>query len=310
LAPGAPAEVTDAVSAPVGIDAPATPESALQRAQTALAENDRAIAGLVAERNAGLLAEEVNETEIERLDAELARHQGRQRTLTDRLSLLAEAAQLEAAEQAAQAREAKIVETERIFIERDAAVADLRDHLVAAEAAFRRVHELGLEARGNWGWPHGTTGATLTAASDLVREVSSFLFKVGGRPSQTGGQHQPDTPPAFPGGRCPKIELLQRPDALPDLAAQYRDASKYASNVMRGVRVDAAPASPPVGAPQSEAVPSNVERLPSVSPIHAAPNVELARVLRRQNELASRDMSPDDEAEYAANGEAIKALSA
>jgi hypothetical protein len=281
-----PAESADASVETEAADAPPAPESALQRAQAALAENDRAIAGLVAERNALLVQDEVDEAAIERLDVELAQHQRRAKTLTDRLSLLAAEAHRVETEQAGQAREAKITEVSHLFTSRDAAVADLRDHLVAAEQAFRRIHELNLEARAAWDWPHGRVGGTLTTPSDLTQAVSAFLFKIGGRPSQTGGQHQPNVPPAFPGGRCPKIEWLQTPDKLPDLAAQYREASRYASDVMRGTRADPAPASPasPGVAPQSEAAPSNVERLPQVSPIRAEPNAELARVLRRQND--------------------------
>jgi hypothetical protein len=287
-------------------DVTPAPETALAKAQAALAANDQAIAGLVAERNALLLQDEVDEAAVERIDGELARHQRRQKTLTDRLSLLAAEAQRAEAEQAAQAREAKITETERLFIERDAAVADLKDHLVAAEAAFRRVHQLNLEARAGWEWPHGRAGGTLTTVPDLVREVSSFLYKIGGRPAPLGGQFPVNVPPAFPGAKCPKIELLQLPDKLPDLVAQYRDASRFASDVMRGSKIDAAPPSP---ASPGDAGQSNVEPLPQVSPFKAAPNPELARLLQRQNQLASRDMSATDEAEYEANGRLIQELS-
>jgi hypothetical protein len=316
MAPEAVAEPADASIETGAADVTPAPESALAKAQEALSENDRAIAGLMAERNARLLQDEVDEVEVERLDGEIGRCQRRQKTLTDRLSLLAAEAQRVEAEQAAHARETKIIEAEHLFVARDAAVADLRDHLLAAEAAFRRVHELGQAARAAWPWPHGKTGATLTGASDLTQAVTSFLFKIGGRPTQTGGQHQPNVPPAFPGGRCPKIEWLQTPDKLPDLVAQYRDASRYASDVMRGVRADAAPASPasPGVAAQSDAAQSAATVIaplptPQAAPQKAEPNPALAKILARQAVLAMRD-DPASEAEYIANGELVKELSA
>jgi hypothetical protein len=156
--------------------------------------------------------------------------------------------------------------------------------------------------------------------SDLTQAVSSFLFKIGGRPTQTGGQHQANVPPAFPGGRCPKIEWLQTPDRLPDLVAEYRLASKYASDVMRNVtRVDAVPASPamngaahphlPANASPAEAGQSSVGPPPQAAPQKAEPNPALARILARQAVLAMRD-DPASEAEYIANGELVRELSA
>jgi hypothetical protein len=312
-APEAVGEPADESIETGAVDVTPAADSALAKARAAMASNDADIARLVAERNAALLADEVDEADVERLDGELARHQRRAKTLADRLSLLAAEEQREAAARAIQAREAKIVETEHLFVARDAAVADLRDHLVAAEAAFRRIHELNLAARAAWPWDHGRVGGTLTAASDLVRETASFLYRISGRAPQTGGEFRPDVPPSLPGGKCPRIEWLQTPDRLPDLAAQYRLASKYASDVMRGARGDvpapASPASPGVASP-GDSAPSNIAQLPTISPIHAAPNPELARLLSRQNQLASRDMTPDEELEYQNNGKLVQQLSA
>jgi hypothetical protein len=293
-------------------DVTPVPESALARAQQALASNDADIARLVEQRNGLLLQDEVNETEVECIDGELARHQRRQKTLTDRLSLLAAEAQRAEAEQAAQVHEAKIIEAERLFIARDAAAMDLRDHLVAAEAAFRKVYELGVAARAAWPWEHGRAGGTLTAAHDLVREVGAFLYKIGGRPALLGGQFPANVPPAFPGAKCPKIELLQLPDKLPDLVVQYRDASRFASDVMRGVvRVDAVPPSPASPGIAAEAPATT----PPVVAAAAGPNVpsigpEVRKLLERQNALASRDMSEADEREYQENSRLIQEMSA
>jgi hypothetical protein len=289
-------------------DVTLVPDSALAKAQQALASNDADIARLVEQRNALLVRDEVDYTEVERIDGELARHQRRQKTLTDRLSLLAAETQREAAEQAAQAREAKIIETERIFIERDAAVDDLKVHLERAEAAFRRVHELNLEARAGWEWAHGRAGGTMTAASDLVRETASFLYKIGGRPAPLGGQFPPNVPPAFPGAKCPKIELLQSPARLPDLAAEYRLASKYASDVMRGVRVDTAPASTASPGDARQSAPTDTGPLPQVSPLKATPDPELSKLLARQNALVNGPMDAAADRLYDELSAQIRAL--
>jgi hypothetical protein len=291
--------------------APAAP-TALQRAQAAMGENDQAIAGLTAERNGLLLEDALDEAAIARIDAELARHQHRQKTLADRLTLLgAEQARLDA-EEAARIREARIVEVERTLIERDAAVMDLRDHLVSANRAFQRVHELNLEARAGWGWGHGKLGGVLTAGSDLAREVASFIYKIGGKAPQSGGQYDPDVAPSFPGGRSPRIEMLQQPDRLPDLVAQYRAASRFASDIMRGlVSVDAVPASPITIAGQAEQSPvmPAVEITGTQSPNVPQLSPAMVEILRRQAELAARD-DPESEAEYLRNGELLREMSA
>jgi hypothetical protein len=298
-----------------------TPEAdgPLQRAQASLAATDGELSALLDARAVALAADD--DVRAMELDGEIAAKERLRKVQLDKVGLRQAEAQREAAAQAVQVREAQIVEVSHLFEARDAAVADLRDHLVAAEAAFRRVHELGQAARAAWPWPHGRVGATLTAASDLTQAVSAFLFKIGGRPSQTGGLHQASVPPAFPGGRCPQISLLQTPDRLPDLVAQYRDASRYASDVMRNVRVPVPPEPLSKGAVSSsaspgDAAPSNVEPLPTrtgndfpVAPQGAVPNPELARLLSRQNMLAMRDMSPADEVEYAEIGQQIAAIS-
>jgi hypothetical protein len=314
MTPGAPAEPAGEPTETGAVDVTPAPETALGKAQTALAATDGELSALLAARAEALTADD--DIRAMELDGEIAAKERLRKVQLDKVGLRQAEAQREAAAQAVQAREAQIVQTEHLFVSREAAVADLRDHLVAAEQAFRRVHELGQAARAAWPWPHGKTGATLTAPSDLTQAVSSFLFKIGGRPTQTGGQHQANVPPAFPGGRCPKIEWLQTPDKLPDLAAVYREASRYASDVMRGVRVDAVPASPasPGVAAQSDDAQSAATVIAPLPPPQAAPqktepNPALAKILARQAVLAMRD-DPASEAEYIANGELVRELSA
>jgi hypothetical protein len=307
-APEAATEPADASGEVEALHVIPEPVSALARAQQALAENDRAIADLVAQRNALLVRDEVNDAEVERIDAELARHQHRQRTLSDRLSLLGEEARREAAEQAALAHEAKIKTAEDLFTRRDEAAADLQRHLQKAEEAFRRVHALGIEARAGWPWAHGKLGGTMTTASDLIVATASYIYKIGSR----GGGRDPAGTPGFPGGKCPRIELMHNPAVLPDLLDEFTAASRYGSDTMRGVvRLDAVSPSP---APPSAVGAAPAQSPPVVAAVESAhiPPItpEIRKLLERQNALASRVMSEADEAEYEANGELIKGLSA
>lgn len=308
-APEASLELAGASAEPVAVETPPAAQTPLQRAQAELASNDADIAHLVAERNGLLLQDALDEAGIARIDADLARHQHRQKTLTDRLTILgAEQARLEV-EEAARAREAKITEVEALLARRNEAADDLQRSLLAAEEAFRKVHALGLEVRNGWSWPHGRGGVLLATSSDLVMQTQSYMFKIGGRPIQTGGQHQPDVPPGFPGARCPRFEWLHTPDRLPDLAAVYREASKFASDCMRGV-VPAAVTPPAATAPDDQPA-----QAAPAAPSVAGPNVpplspEIVGLLQRQFALASRSsMTQDDEREYEENGRRIQELS-
>ena len=77
------------------------PALARWRRLTSLAANDADIARLMEQRNRLLLQDEVDEDEVGRIDDELARHQRRQRIMSDRLVLLAAEAQRAEAEQRA-----------------------------------------------------------------------------------------------------------------------------------------------------------------------------------------------------------------
>jgi hypothetical protein len=309
-APAEPAGEVSQTGPVVHAEPNAEPVCALERAREALASTAETLGRLGRERDAALLADA--DDEVARLDDELARVQKTQKTLTDKVALMAaEASRLEA-EQAALAHEARIKTAEDLFTRRDEAVADLQLHLQKAEAAFRKVHALGIEARTGWAWSHGKLGGTLTTASDLVLATQSSLYKLGGRPAPLGGAYPVDAPPAFPGGRCPRIELLQTPSALPDLLDEYRDASRFSSDVMRNVirLVDPVP-------PTSSALTDDAGRheVTAIGPAAGSANIpaispEVAKLLERQNALAMRDMTADDLVEYQTNSRLIEQMSA
>jgi hypothetical protein len=309
---GAPAQPAEEMPSPPPPDVTPVPESALAKARAALAAIEKELAWLARERDAALLADA--DDEAIRLYGEIEGLQRTRRALTDKVALLSvQAAELEAAERAA-AREARIVEIERTLIERDAAAADLQDHLRAAEAAFRRVFELGLAARTAWAWPHGRLGGVLSSGSDLRVATMSYLYKIGGRPSALGGEYVVDALPSFPGGKCPRLELLQQPDKLPDLVTEFRQASRYAGDVMRGVAPEPVPASPPDTAGKNLPVDERSPVMPAVGITGGQSNVptitpEMAEIIRRQVQLAMRD-DPESEAEYRRNGELLAAMSA
>jgi hypothetical protein len=286
--------------------APAVPatETPLDRARASLATTAAELGQIARARDAALLADD--DVEVARLDDEIVRLQKVQRTLGDKVAVMVREAERVAAEQAVLAREEQILKVERLFVERDAAVADLRDHLDAAEVAYRRVHALGAEARAGWQWPHGTSGGTMTTGTDLFFATQSYLYKIG---SRAGGADS-DAGPRFPGGKSPRIEDMNQPGSLPDIVHQFQEASRHASNAMRGAKLDAAPVGGASPAFDGQSDAPVTERLPQTSPLRAKANPELAQVLSRMNALASRQMSEDDERLYQELGRKVQELSA
>jgi hypothetical protein len=307
-----PGEAASEVSGAVPAHVANVPESALERAEAMVAETAARMEDLVAQRRELLLVG--SDDQIAEVDAKIAVAERLLRTRSDRVAALREQAEREAAEQRAADREAKIVEIERTLIERDAAAADLQKYLCKAEAAFRRVFELGLAARTAWVWPHGRLGGVLSSGSDLRVATQSYLYKIGTRPARLGGEYPTDVPPAFPGGKCPKLEMLQQPDKLPDLADEYRAASRYASDTMRGVAPEPVPAHRPVRTDDNVIPSDQSPARPAVGITGGQSNVptitpEMAEIIRRQMQLAMKD-DPASAEEYFRNGELLKELSA
>jgi hypothetical protein len=303
------AEPADASIETGAADVTPEPESPLARAQQALQETAEQLKALTARRREVLLTG--SDEDVAAVDAEIEAAQRVQRTRTDRVAVLLEHAAAEAAAARAAARSETIVAIEALLAERDAAGAELAISIEAADKSFVRLIELGREIRQRWQFaPHDANPAMLSENA-LLMAIPHEFYRLTARPHPLGGKVLPDHLPSFPAGsKAERIEEAGLPSKIKPLAKKLEAASALASRVMReGFSTNQLSVIPSSAASPGDTGQSNVEALPQVSPFKAAPNPELARLLSRQNQLASRDMSPDDEAEYAENGRQIAALS-
>jgi hypothetical protein len=308
MARGEATEPADESAASVAADVPA-PETPLSKARSALAETDAELARLAAERDGALLRDD--DAEAVRLDGEVEKLQRLRRAHVDKVALREREAERAAAEQRTAAKAETIAGIEALLAERDAAGAELAASIEAADKAFVRLVELGREIRQRWQFaPHDANPAMLTENA-LLLAIPHEFYRLTARPHPLGGNVLPDHLPSFPAGsKAERIEEAGLPAKIKPLAKKLEAASALASRVMReGFSTNQLSAIPSSAASMGGASQTDVEPLPQVRPFKVAPNPELARLLMRQNQLASRQMSDEDEAEYAANGEAIKELS-
>jgi len=138
------------------------------------------------------------------------------------------------------------------------------------------MFRLGREVRSAWPWQAHDLPPTVLSDNAITRAIEHELYRVGARPQLLGGMDI-DKPgkdgASLPGGKCPKIEWIQMPSAIPTLEQTLKEASELASSIMR------------TGRSTSDGV-----------PIHSG-NGKLAQLLKRQSEL-SEVFTPEAEAEY------------
>jgi hypothetical protein len=288
------------------------PETALAKAQAALASNDADIARLTAERNGLLICDEVDEEAIARIDSGLAQCQSRQRTLADRLSLLSAAAAREEVLQREAAREAKIVAAESLFSERLGLAEELAGHVKAADECFLRLLAANRVIETAWPWePTRHAGAVLLGDRPMLMALKNEIYRVAGRPNPLGGQPDHEDGPGYPGGHPELLQWAQMPEkSSAPMADKFRLASDAASSIMRvGRVVDAVPYSNAGQAEQSPVMPA-VEIMGTQSSNVPQISTAMVQILRRQAELVARDMSEADLAEYESNGRMIASMSA
>jgi hypothetical protein len=310
MTPDAPTEPVDASIESGSGDVTPVDESALGKARSALAQTDGELATLLAARDEALAADD--DVRAMELDGEIAAKERLRKVQVDKVGLRQAEAERTAAEQRAAAKAEIIAGIEALLAERDAAGAELAAAIEAADKNFVKLIELGREIRQRWKFsPHDANPCLLTE-NTLALAIPHEFFRLTARVHPLGGKIVTDMVPSFPAGsKAERIEFAMEPSKITPLAKKLEAASALASRVMRsGFSTSQLSVIPSSTASPDEARPSNIEALPTTSPFKAEPNPELARLLSRQNQLVSRQMSVEDEAEYAANGEAIKALSA
>jgi hypothetical protein len=216
--------------------------SALQHAQSALQETAEQLKALTARRREVLLAG--TDDEVAAVDAEIEAAQRQQRTLTDRVSVLLEQAEQEAAARRAKEHEALIGRVEGKLSERDRAVAKLAGLVAAADAALVEVFALNRAILAAWPWGNNL-GAVLLGDGMVVNALRNEIYRVSGRPPSTGGMPGDPRGPSYPGGVAEDIMWAMMPERIKPIVEKFAEASAAASVIMKTGRNSPAPASAP-----------------------------------------------------------------
>jgi hypothetical protein len=270
---------------------PASPSatSRIETAQAALEQSNREIVELTEKRNAALLRDDnvaAMEFGIELTNIKLAA-----RAHEDKIALLCEQAARE--EQARRAKEkvALIERIEKKLAGRDAAGKELAEAVAAADRAFRKLIDIGVEVQALWSWPPSDLPACLLSHGAITAALTHEMYRIGGRPMLGGGQVEaPHAGIHFPGAKPPRVELMHLREKIVPFTAVVQQATEHASNLLRGVRPSAqvdAPVSAPAPATNGGDAPvqrSDAER--RKSDLH----VQMAKL--------AEDVTPAGEAEY------------
>jgi hypothetical protein len=267
---------------------PASPSAAsrIEVAQAALEESNRKLVQLHEQRNAALLRDD-NGAAVQ-FGIELANLRLAARAEEDKIGLLKAEAAREEQERKDKEREAQIGKIEKLLAARDSAGKELADAVAAADRAFRRLIDIGVEVQAAWNWPASEVPAILASHAAITHALTHELYRVGSRPMVGGGQIEPHGIHAgvhFPGAKVPH-ELVNLPERIPALTAVLQQATEHASNIMRGKRpsVEDASMSTPASSVNGMLLTTAQERL--------------AGLWKRQAEL-SKDVSVAGEQEYA-----------
>jgi hypothetical protein len=213
--------------------------AALEQAQQALAEVNSQIEALVARRREALL--HGSDAAVARVDTELEAAQRLQRTRSDRVALLVEQAEAEAAERRAREHAAHILRVERKLEQRDAAAAELASCIAAADAALCKLVSTNRIIQAGWPFGHGHLGAVMLDDGSTVLAVANEIYRVGGRAPVTGGVdlHQV---PTYPGARCADLNFIMMPErSARPLVERFAEATAAAKVIMRTGRNDPRP---------------------------------------------------------------------
>jgi hypothetical protein len=262
------------------------PVVALEQARVSLQAIQVAAAEVNSRRDAALLAGEPAAA-IRKLDEELAERQHEERTESDRIQVLEREVERQRIERQAREKASLIGRVEAKFKARSDAAIELEQAIKTADKAFRKIVDLSVECDAAWGFAtHERTAAMIPTASVLTA-VTHEIYRVGSRPRRYGGQDRGAHPGLhFPGGQCPRLELVNLPESIPPIVNVLRDAANYASQVMRTGK-----GTPPAGA--------TVVHVPDATtpPQRTAAQERLNQLLQQQMKLS---MNPADEQAYLA----------
>ena len=307
----------------------------LNAARDALTTATAEIAEVDARRNAALMADDDNTaaklfSEIERLRAAVRGH-------TDKIALLEaeakreKAAAIERGHQTLISRFAKMLEgsdadlseASELISQAWKKICSGIDKREAARAAFS-VHSAHARAAAE-----SIDGAAM-AAEAVMHLFSYDFYRISARPLQ-GGVPGARTRPALPGAKPPNLQIALQPEKITPLSEKLKAATAFAVRTLRleistATEASIAPAPAEVvtsdrspgprdaaeiqrevqaEADAREAMLSRAPMVRGATPPNIGPRertaaeVELAKLLNRQNEL-SADISPEGEAAYQA----------
>jgi hypothetical protein len=264
----------------------------LESATAALADTNRRISETVEKRNAALLKD--HDQEAIRLGGEIDALHQTAKAHEDKIRLLRAAAAEEERERKAREREGLINRIEVKLQLRDRHGAELATAVAAADKAFRKLIDVGVEIQAAWPWQASDIPACLLSHTAITHALTAELYKVGGRPMLGGGQVEGKHAGIhFPGARCPRHELVHMPEKISPLPDVLKQASEFASAIMRG-KVPSAPDA--IAVPVTNGG-ENVQRTQAQQ--------RLSDLLVKQSTLAE-DVSPQGEAAYRAHMELVR----
>jgi hypothetical protein len=215
-----------------------TATTRLGAAELALTEATRRIGELTEQRNQCLLRDADGEavelaTEIENLRRLADGHR-------DKIKLLQDAARTEEQERRAKEKTGLIERIEKKLAARDSAGKELADAVAAADRAFRKLIDVGLEVTAAWNWPASNVPACLLSHAAVTHALQAEMYRVGGRPMLGGGQvEEKHAGIHFPGAKVPRHELTHLREKIVPLVAVLAEATAHASNILRGKQLSA-----------------------------------------------------------------------
>jgi hypothetical protein len=271
-----------------------TPTGRLEQATADHASATAKLNELETARATALLADD--DTKAARLDGEIEQQRRLMRGFGDKINLLQEAAAEEERQRKVKERQGLIDRIEVKLQLRDRAGAELAEAVAKADAAFRKMIDIGLEIQAAWNWQAHDLPACLLSHAAITHALTAELYRVGGRPMMGGGQvEKPHAGIHFPGAKCPRFELVHMQDKITPFADVLKQATAHASNILRGK---------PIAAPIDVSVPVTTNGQ-GEAPQRTDAEARLASLLKRQAELAE-DLSPAGEVAYRAQMEFVR----
>lgn len=283
--------------------------TSLELARKALEDIGTKLDELAHKREDRLLAGDDAAT-IRALDNEIDALEHARRTEVDRIKLLEGRAKQEEAARVMREREGLIKRLESKLAARDAVGAELQTKVAEAEKLFRRMIDLSEQVVIAWPWGTADYAPALLTGSGITTALQHELYRVGARPF-LGGAPGLKVAVNFPGAKCPDHRLMGMPEQIPPLVENLAQASRYASDLMRGRRDTSGPISGATEQPAPAAVPSNGIAEPLVAAPPASPALpgmrSLSELLTEQHRLAM-STDPADALKYEAVVREIAAL--